>query len=166
LAQLVNVIAPLMTNESGTLRQTIYYPYAWALKYARGSVLSLAPEGPAYEVPRLGRPVEAGGTAMPGLGRVPYVDVAGTIDSSNKVATLFMLNRDLEKLRELEIDWHEVTPSQIAVFEVITGSDLKAANTFDAPKRVVPQSLEPPKAAARMVCELPAHSYTLLSVRL
>ena len=32
LAQLVNVIAPIMTNEDGILRQTIYYPYAWALQ--------------------------------------------------------------------------------------------------------------------------------------
>src|SRR2546430_6220476 len=55
LAQLVNVIAPIMTNESGILRQTIYYPYAWALKYARGRALSIAPEGPGYEVASLGR---------------------------------------------------------------------------------------------------------------
>src|SRR5213594_4861521 len=49
LAQLVNVIAPLMTNENGVLRNTIYYPYAWALQSARGNVLSLVPEGPTYE---------------------------------------------------------------------------------------------------------------------
>ena len=33
LAQLVNVIAPIVTNEKGILRQTIYYPYSWALQY-------------------------------------------------------------------------------------------------------------------------------------
>ena len=36
LAQLVNVIAPLVTNDTGVLRQSIYFPYAWALQYARG----------------------------------------------------------------------------------------------------------------------------------
>ena len=46
LAQLVNVIAPIATNESGLLRHTIYYPYAWALKYARGNALSVQFEGP------------------------------------------------------------------------------------------------------------------------
>src|SRR2546428_1574498 len=71
LAQLVNVIAPLMTNENGVLRNTIYYPYAWALQSARGNVLSLVPEGPAYEVGRLGRPLGAGGTTMGGLGAQP-----------------------------------------------------------------------------------------------
>src|SRR5579863_3501597 len=64
LAQLVNVIAPLMTNETGVLRQTIYYPYAWALKYAHGGTLNLAPTGPSYEVAQLGRPIEQGGRTM------------------------------------------------------------------------------------------------------
>ena len=41
LAQLVNVIAPLVTHESGVLRQSTYYPYAWALRHARGRVLDL-----------------------------------------------------------------------------------------------------------------------------
>ena len=41
LAQLINVIAPIMTNASSLLRQTIYYPYNWALQYARGAVLNL-----------------------------------------------------------------------------------------------------------------------------
>src|SRR5947199_4308885 len=39
LAQLINVIAPISTNANGLLQQTIYYPYNWALQYARGSVL-------------------------------------------------------------------------------------------------------------------------------
>jgi len=164
LAQLVNVIAPLMTNENGVLRQTIYYPYAWALEHARGNVLSLAPEGPSYDVPSLGRPVEAGGRMMPGPGRVPYLDVIGILDPASKTATLFVLNRDLERARELQIDWHDVTPDKVSACEAITGSDLKAVNTFDAPKKVVPQSLEPPKVGAKMTLQLPAHSYTLLSV--
>ena len=60
--------------------------------------------------------------------------------------------------------WHDVTPDKVSACEVITGSDLKAVNTFDAPKKVVPQSLEPPKVGAKMTLQLPARSYTLLSV--
>ncbi len=37
LAQILNVIAPLVTNETSVLRQSTYYPYAWALQYARGT---------------------------------------------------------------------------------------------------------------------------------
>jgi alpha-L-arabinofuranosidase len=68
LAQLVNVIAPIMTNPDGMFRQTIYYPYSWALQYAKGSVLNLL--------------VETAGYAVPGFDNVPSVDVAGTLDES------------------------------------------------------------------------------------
>lgn len=164
LAQLVNVIAPLMTNESGVLRNTIYYPYAWALEYARGNVLSLVPEGPIYEVPHLGRPIEAGGAAMSGLGQVPYLDMAATFDPAVKTATLFVLNRDLEKPRELVVDWQGVSPSKVTSAQVITGPDLKAINSFDSPKHVVPQAFEPPRVGNHMTFEVPARSYTAISV--
>jgi alpha-N-arabinofuranosidase len=166
LAQLVNVIAPIMTNENGLLLQTIYYPYAWALQYARGYALSLAPEGPTYEVAALGRPIESRGRAMPGLGQVPYLDVVATFDPSAKAAALFVLNRDLEKQREVQIDWHDLTPAKVIICQTMTGDDLKAVNTFEVPKRVVPQPLEPPKVGARMTLRVPARSYTVLSLAL
>ncbi|MBZ5649725.1 MAG: alpha-N-arabinofuranosidase [Acidobacteriia bacterium] len=83
LAQLINVIAPIMTNPDGLLRQTIYYPYAWALQFARGSVLNLMVNSPTYEVS--------------GMGQVPYVDVAATISPGDGKVSLFILNRDLVK---------------------------------------------------------------------
>ncbi len=43
LAQLVNVIAPLVTSDKGLLRQTIYYPYQWVLQYARGELRVILP---------------------------------------------------------------------------------------------------------------------------
>jgi alpha-N-arabinofuranosidase len=164
LAQLVNVIAPIMTNESGVLRQTIYYPYAWALKYGRGRALSIAPEGPGYEVASLGRPVEEVGIPSPGFGQVPYLDVVATHDPERKTATLLVLNRDLEKPRMLDIDWHDLTPASVIAFETMTGSDLKAMNTFADPKKVVPQKLEYPRVGAKMSVTLPARSYSVLSL--
>jgi alpha-N-arabinofuranosidase len=147
LAQLVNDIAPLVTNSQSVLRQTIYYPYAWALKYARGNVLDLAAESETYSVPE--------------IGQVPYIDVAGTFEPESGSATLLILNRDLVKARELEVVWRESPPMRVGECQVMTGPDLKAYNSFEAPRRVVPQPLDPPKAGARMTFELPARSYTL-----
>jgi alpha-L-arabinofuranosidase len=48
----------------------------------------------------------------------------------------------------------------------MTGPDLKAGNTFADPKRVLPQTLERPKAGARMTLQLPARSYSVLSLAL
>ena len=148
LAQLVNVIAPIMTNENGLLRQTTYYPYSWALEFARGAALDLLVESPVYDVPR--------------LGEVPYVDVAGTLqDESGKMA-LFLLNRDLAKPRQVEIVWEGSSPRAGEAF-VLTGSDLKASNTFEAPARVTPQKGEKPSnTGGRSSLELPPRSYTVM----
>jgi alpha-N-arabinofuranosidase len=164
LAQLVNVIAPIMTNENGTMRNTIYYPYSWALKYAHGTALSLEPEGPGYEVASLGRPIEDIGLAAPGFGMVRYIDVVATVDSDKKTAALFMLNRDLQKEQELEINWHDLTPAKVLGFETITGNDLKALNTFADPKKVAPQTLEAPTVGSKMTIKLPARSYSVLTL--
>lgn len=148
LAQLVNVIAPFLTDADKVLRQTIYYPYAWALQHARGRVLDLVVESPAYEVPN--------------TGSVPYLDVAGTHDTKTGSSCLLILNRDLAKERELEVVWREAAPSRVLACQVLTGPDLKASNTFDEPQRVRPQALEPPKVGPRMLLKLPARSYTLV----
>jgi alpha-L-arabinofuranosidase len=147
LAQLVNDIAPLVTNADSVLRQTIYYPYAWALRYARGIALNLVVESEDYEVP--------------GMGRVKYIDVGGTFDPENGSTTLFILNRDLVRAREVEVVWRESAPARVGECQVMTGSDLKAYNSVEAPKRVVPQPLDPPKAGPHMTFELPSHSLTL-----
>jgi alpha-N-arabinofuranosidase len=167
LAQLVNVIAPIMTNEDGLFRQTIYYPYAWALEYARGSVLDLWAETQAYELAHgPGMETRDGAYRASRIGRVPYIDVAGTMDDQSETATLFFLNRDLDGARDVEVVWHDIAPRRVVECQVLTGSDLKAVNSFEAPKRVVPQPLEAPKVSSRMMLKLPPRSHTLLSVAL
>jgi len=146
LAQLVNVIAPLMTNRDKVLRQTIYYPYAWALHYARGQVMDLLLESESYEVPN--------------LGQVPFVDIAATADPSTGEQCILMLNRDLSAEREVSVTWPAAAPTRVVSSETLTGSDLKASNSFEQPNRIAPQRLDPPKAAARMTFKLPPRSYT------
>jgi alpha-N-arabinofuranosidase len=162
LAQLVNVIAPIMTNQDGLFRQTIYYPFAWALQYARGNALELAVASPAYEVAASQRPRFQGAASL----SVPFLDVAGTIDFDHKTASLFILNRDLAKARDLNLVWHETTPTRVNSCEVLTGSDLKAVNGFDAPNRVVPKPLDSPQVGSKMTLQVPARSYTVLNLAL
>jgi alpha-N-arabinofuranosidase len=149
LAQLVNVIAPIMTNSTGLYRQTIYYPYNWALQYARGAALDVLVEpGPSYEVP--------------GYGQVPYLDVAGTINPDDGTVSLFVLNRDLSKSHQLELNWEAKAGSRLLTSYVLTGSDLKAVNGFDAPQRVAPQAAEKPLTGGGVTkMELPPRSYSV-----
>jgi alpha-L-arabinofuranosidase len=95
---------------------------------------------------------------------VKWVDVAATIDVEGKAAAVFLFNRNLEKPQDVELIWRDATPSAVKQFLTITGPDLKAGNTFADPKRVTPQTLEAPKAGARMTLQLPARSYSVLSL--
>jgi alpha-N-arabinofuranosidase len=147
LAQLVNVIAPITTNPDGLFLHTIYYPYAWALQCARGDVLDLAVESPTYNVR--------------GIAPVPYIDASATIDSDGAVS-LFILNRDLEKARDVEVVWREGMPQRVQFAQVLTGTDLKASNSFRNPKIVAPQPFEAPKSGAKTVLQVPARSYTVI----
>ncbi len=159
VAQILNVIAPLVTNETSVLRQSIYYPYAWALQYARGRVLDLFVESDTY-------PITAAGL-RPDVARddqVPFVDVVATIDQASGRTAVLMLNRDLDAERELVLDWRDLTPTRVLACETLTGPDLKAFNTFEDPKRVAPRALEPPAAGARMTFKLPPRSYTVAHI--
>jgi alpha-N-arabinofuranosidase len=159
VAQILNVIAPLVTNETSVLRQSIYYPYAWALQYARGRVLDLAVGSEMYPITAAGLRADVARDDQ-----VPFVDLAATIDPQNGRATVLMLNRDLENERELVLEWGDVTPTRVLACETLTGPDLKAFNTFEDPKRVAPQALDPPAASSRMTFKLPARSYTVAHI--
>jgi len=147
LAQLINVIAPITTNENGLFRQTIYYPYAWALQNARGNVLNLLVESPTYDVKD--------------LDAVPYIDAVATSD--NGKTSLFVLNRDLAKSHAVELVWEDQAPGQVLTAQMLTGNDLKAVNGFDAPERVKPQAFAKPTSSnGRTRFELPPRSYTMI----
>jgi alpha-N-arabinofuranosidase len=159
LAQIVNVIAPLVTNETSVLRQSIYYPYAWALKYAQGRVLDALVESETYAI--------KGEGLRPDFARddqVPYVDLAATLDPRTGQLALFLLNRDLQQERELVLDCRDFTPTRVLASETLTGADLKASNTFERPTIVAPRPLEPPRAGATMTFKLPARSYSVVQV--
>jgi len=149
LAQLVNVIAPIMTDANGLFQQTIYYPYSWALQLARGAVLNLLVESSTYEAS--------------GLDPVAYVDAAGAYDPSSEKISLFILNRDLAKSHDVEVVWEDRAPTRVISANLLTGDDLKASNSFAAPERIAPQSLAMPAASGgKSKFEVPARSYTVI----
>ncbi len=72
-----------------------------------------------------------------------------------------MLNRDLNSERELVLEWRDPAPRRVLACETLTGSDLKASNTFDQPTRVAPRPFDAPAAGSKMTFKLPARSYTV-----
>ena len=85
IAQLVNVIAPIMTEPGGAAwRQTIYYPYYFASVYGRGVALRLAVNSPGYDADV--------------ADNVPYLDIAGVHDE--EAGTLTVLRRQPPRRRD------------------------------------------------------------------
>ncbi len=149
LAQLINVIAPIMTNANGLFQQTIFYPYNWGLQYAKGVVLDVRVESPTtYEVA--------------GMGQVPHLDVVGVFNPDDGKTAIFALNRDLSKAHQVEVNWEGASGARLLESWVLTGDDLKAVNSFEAPQRVAPRAAEKGSTASgRITLELPPRSYSV-----
>src|SRR5207247_2106267 len=80
LAQLVNVIAPIMTEPGGPAwRQTTFFPFARMSELARGVSLELKLDCPTYESAR--------------HGTVGVVDAVATHDAESGASAIFLVNR-------------------------------------------------------------------------
>ncbi|MGW2256509.1 arabinosylfuranosidase ArfA [Streptomyces sp. NPDC001780] len=125
LAQLVNVIAPIMTEPGGPAwRQTTFYPFAQASAYGRGRVLRTAVESPVHE------------TAA--YGEVPLLHTTAVQDETTGAVTVFAVNRHQREGLPLEIDLRAAGVSTLVEHSVLADADPEARNTLAEPERVVP----------------------------
>lgn len=125
LAQLVNVIAPIMTrNGGGAWTQTIYWPLLHASQYGRGTALMPVVECPVYDC----RDYEG----------VPLLDAAATMDDAGGV-TIFAINRSMDSEMALTCDLRDFGPLRLAEHIVLHHDDVKAVNTEAQPNCVAPQ---------------------------
>ncbi len=125
LAQLVNVIAPIMTSDTGAWRQTIYYPFALISRYGRGTVLETVVKSPIYESV---------------YGEAPYVDSVCLMNEEEGSLTVFAVNKDLNDSMELTVDLRQFEGFDVKEHIVLANSDLNAINTEEDPNRVVPSA--------------------------
>ncbi|MBE5779522.1 MAG: alpha-N-arabinofuranosidase [Clostridiales bacterium] len=124
LAQLVNVIAPIMTrNGGGVWAQTIYWPLMQASAYGRGTALRPLISSPVYDC----SDYEA----------VPLVDATATLGDDGSV-TIFAVNRDLSEDILLDADLRAFGDLRIVEHSVLHHDDVKAINTEENPDNVRP----------------------------
>jgi len=118
LAQLVNVIAPIMTEDGGRVwKQTIFYPYMHASVYGRGVSLKPVVDSPVYDATD--------------YTDVPYLDSAVVYDEENEHLTIFALNRHLTDSLDLNCDVRSFEGYRIEEHIVLENDNLKAVNTAD-----------------------------------
>lgn len=152
LAQLVNVIAPIFTDEKGSFRQTTFWPYAQASVHGRGTALQTLIDAPVFESRR--------------HGDVSLLD-AVVIENSDDEITLFAVNKDLSEDMELTCDLRQYPGFEVLSHTVLADSDLKAVNTFEQPDRVKPSGADASKLDSGVLTSvLPKASWNVIKIGL
>ena len=149
LAQLVNVIAPIMTrNGGGCWAQTIYYPFMHASKYGRGTALQAIVDSPVYD--------------CSDYENVPILDAIATLDDDGGV-TVFAVNRDLTDGCAVSLDLRSFGTLRMTEHIVLHHDDVHAVNTEDNPNEVVPSSCPSVQPdGGRVDVMLPALSWNVI----
>ncbi|MEY9910296.1 alpha-N-arabinofuranosidase [Catenulispora sp. MAP12-49] len=150
LAQLVNVIAPIMTEPGGPAwRQTTFHPFSITSRLAAGEVVRPVIEAPTY------------GTARHGEASV--IDAVATVDEDR--AAVFLVNRDTARTAQVTVDVRSLGPVGVVEALTLADPDVYAKNTLAEQQRVVPH----PNPGATvsdgvLTVELPPVSWTAIAL--
>ena len=132
LAQLVNAIAPIRTEPGGrSWRQTTFYPFAHAARFARGRVLRVDVRAPTY-------PTEK-------YGEAPIVHAVATHDEERGEVTVFAVNRREFEPVELSVAHQGFSRYRVVEHLELADDDIRAANTDAEPDRVRPVRVSAPE---------------------
>ena len=162
LAQLVNVIAPIMTEPGGPAwRQTTFFPFAQVAKHARAAgarVLTVNVVSPTYPTKQ--------------YGEAPLLHATALIDDAGEV-TIFAVNRSRHEALPLKVDLRGLGHlSGVRDHSVLADEDPDAKNTLHDPERVAPRTVQgtvlnadPATGGATLTSTLPALSWNVIRLR-
>ena len=153
LAQLVNVIAPIMTEPGGDAwRQTTFFPFALTSRLAMGEVLMEGLTSDSHET-------EA-------YGRVTTVDGVATRDAATGRSAIFLANRALDAAATVTIDVSRLGDVSIEETHTLADDDIYACNTREDQQRVgVSPNATARIANGQLTMELPAVSWSAIALR-
>ncbi len=141
LAQLVNAIAPIMTETGGPAwRQSIFYPFRDMSRFGRGRVLQTRVSSPVYNTVYYD-PRGTSELSFP-MPDVPYLKLAVVDNLDEGTVTLFALNRNLTETLTVETQVRGFGALSLGEAHELHHGDLKATNTKDRPDEIKPASLE------------------------
>jgi alpha-N-arabinofuranosidase len=157
IAQVVNVIAPVLTRGDEMLIQSIFYPFEMFSRRRDGIALQMAVDGPTYE----------GKTN----GLVHTVDASAILDPDGGRLHVFASNRCLDEAASVRVELADRAIVALESGDLLTGPDAKAANSFERPDVIVSRSfadagVEVKIAASAASLELPPLSVAAMTLRL
>nr|WP_078544574.1 alpha-N-arabinofuranosidase [Litchfieldia alkalitelluris] len=149
LAQLVNVIAPIMTEKGGEAwKQPIFYPYMHASVLGRGVALNSIVSSPKYD--------------SKDFTDVPYLDTVSVYDEENDTVTIFAVNRHQTDVLALDADIRSFEGYKVVEHIVLENGDVKATNQLNR-SNVEPHSNGDAKVdGGQLTANLPKLSWNVI----
>jgi len=127
IAQLVNVIAPIMTENGGKAwAQTIFYPFLYASNFGNGTALRTAVHTDTFDTAK--------------HTDVPYLKSAVIYNKETAELIVYAVNRSLEEDIELNLDLQGFETLQLKEHVQLYSDDLKAVNDRDN-QRIYPETV-------------------------
>jgi len=115
MAQLVNVIAPIMTETGGEAwRQTIFYPLMHTAVNGHGTVLMPLLDCPKYDCEE--------------FSQVPYVETIAVYNQDESEVVIFAVNRSENEHVEFDMSLQGFVPTGVTCTQ-LCGFDIKQTNT-------------------------------------
>ena len=153
LAQLVNVIAPIMTEKDGgkAWKQTIFYPFMHASRYGRGMVLQPVIDTPVHDTKEHENVTDLSSVAV--------------WNQADEELTIFAVNRNINEDMELVTDLRSMEGYQLVEHIVLENNDMKACNSA-AGENVVPTTVSRSKVdSGNMTSVLAKASWNVIRLK-
>jgi alpha-N-arabinofuranosidase len=148
IAQLVNVIGPILTKKDGLLKQSIFYAFRMISSRKGGISLRAKNDSPTY--------------ASLNRGEASYLDHAVTFDDGK--LNLFLTNRSTIEALEVTINT-DMTLGEVISAEILTAEHAKVANDYDRPNEVVARPLNDVKVSgSKVMVTLPPLAFAALTI--
>ncbi|PAU95945.1 alpha-N-arabinofuranosidase [Aliifodinibius salipaludis] len=158
MAQLVNVIAPMYTNENDMFKQTIYYPLQLFSEHTYGTALDVYVDSETYDTERF---FVGLGESQTQQSDVPYLDVSASYKDNGEVI-INVVNRHKDKAITTDIISQKGKfTGGFKVYEV-NGPDVKAQNNFEETNVETEEKSSIQADGSKVTYSFPAHSYTLI----
>jgi len=148
MAQLVNVIPPMVTRPDGMFRQTIFFPLELYANHNGTVALDTWVECEAFESEK--------------YGEVPYLDVSASLDPEGSAVTVNMINRDKDNAAPVTVEVGPASFAGTATLYEVTGDGPKAANSFEEPENVKTEVREVEAMGCKVTLELAPCSASVL----
>jgi alpha-L-arabinofuranosidase len=164
LAQLVNVIAPIVTSEQGMFLQGIYHPLALMAESTREVAVDTFVRSGTHA--HRDRPGERWRHRIGGLGPFQLLDVAASRDRGARQLTISVVNRDPEQTLATRIQLHGARATGKMIAREVNGADPSVANTFEQPGQIATRGFDQRVKGDSVDIDFPPHSFTVLELEL